>query len=41
VSSFTEKECDYALKTKKPVLAFLFKNPDKLIVAETDNDPEK
>ena len=39
--SFTEKECDYALKTKKPVLAFLFKNPGQLRVAETDNDPEK
>ena len=25
--SFTEKECDYALETKKPVLAFLVKNP--------------
>ena len=39
--SFTEKECDYALETKKPVLAFLFKNPDQLRVHETDNDPEK
>ncbi len=39
--SFTEKECDYALDTKKPVLAFLFKNPDQLRVAETDIDPEK
>jgi Domain of unknown function (DUF4062) len=39
--SFTEKECDYALETKKPVLAFLFKNPDQLRVAETDNDPVK
>jgi hypothetical protein len=38
--SFTEKECDYALETKKPVLAFLFKNPGKLTVDETDNDPE-
>jgi hypothetical protein len=39
--SFTEKECDYALETKKPVLAFLFKYPGKLTVDETDNDPEK
>ncbi len=39
--SFTEKECDYALATKKPVLAFLFKNPGQLKVDETDNDPEK
>jgi hypothetical protein len=39
--SFTEKECDYALETKKPVLAFLFKNPGQLRVDETDNDPEK
>jgi hypothetical protein len=39
--SFTEKECDYALQTKKPVLAFLVKNPGKLRVDETDNDPEK
>ncbi len=39
--SFTEKECDYALETKKPVLAFLIKNPGKLTVDETDNDPEK
>ncbi len=39
--SFTEKECDYALETKKPVLAFLFKNPGKLRVDETDDDPEK
>jgi hypothetical protein len=39
--SFTEKECDYALERKKPVLPFLFKNPGKLTVDETDNDPEK
>jgi Domain of unknown function (DUF4062) len=39
--SFTEKECDYALETKKPVLAFLFKNPGQLKVDETDDDPEK
>jgi Domain of unknown function (DUF4062) len=39
--SFTEKECDYALETKKPVLAFLFKNPRQLRVEETDDDPEK
>jgi Domain of unknown function (DUF4062) len=39
--SFTEKECDYALETKKPVLAFLFRNPGKLMVDETDDDPEK
>jgi hypothetical protein len=39
--SFTEKECDYALETKKPVLAFLFRNSGKLMVDETDDDPEK
>jgi hypothetical protein len=39
--SFTEKECDYALETIKPVLAFLFKNPGQLRVDETDNDPDK
>jgi hypothetical protein len=39
--SFAEKECDYALETKKPVLAFLFKNPGQLTVDETDNNPEK
>jgi hypothetical protein len=39
--SFTEKECDYALETKKPVLAFLFKNPGQLRVDETDNEPDK
>jgi Domain of unknown function (DUF4062) len=39
--SFTEKECDYALETKKPVLAFLVKYPGKLRVDETDNDPKK
>jgi rRNA processing protein Krr1/Pno1 len=39
--SFTEKECDYALETKKPVLAFLVKNPGNLRVDETDYDPEK
>jgi hypothetical protein len=39
--SFTEKECDYALETKKPVLAFLFKNPGQLRVDGTDADPEK
>jgi hypothetical protein len=39
--SFTEKECNYALETKKPVLAFLFKNPGQLLVDETDNNPDK
>ena len=39
--SFTEKECDYALKTKKPVLAFLFRNLGSLQLSETDNDPAK
>jgi hypothetical protein len=31
----------HALETKKPVLAFLFKNPRLLRVEETDDDPEK
>jgi hypothetical protein len=39
--SFTEKECNYAFETNKPVLAFLFKNPGHLRVDETDNDPVK
>lgn len=39
--SFTEKECDYALEAKKPVLAFPYKHPEELKVCETDNEPEK
>lgn len=39
--SFTEKECQYAVETGKPVLAFLFGHPEKLRLEETDQDPEK
>jgi hypothetical protein len=39
--SFTEKEFTYALETKKPVLAFLFRDLQKLQLAETDNNPQK
>ncbi len=39
--SYTEKEFDYAVATKKPALAFLYATPEKLRLEETDNDPEK
>ncbi len=39
--SFTEKEYEYALSKKIPVLAFLHKNLEKIEVGKTDQDPEK
>jgi hypothetical protein len=39
--SYTEKEFRYAVETKKPALAFLYKDVGALRVNETDNDPEK
>jgi Domain of unknown function (DUF4062) len=39
--SYTEKEFDYAIATKKPALAFLYAAPEKLRLEETDNNPEK
>lgn len=39
--SYTEKEFDYAVSTKKPALAFLYATPEKLRLEETDNSPEK
>jgi len=39
--SYTEKEFRYAVETKKPAMAFLYKDVLALRVSETDNDPEK
>ena len=36
--SYTEKEYDYAVRKKKPVLAFLHKNPDELPRQDTDTE---
>lgn len=36
--SYTEKEYDYAVQTKKPVLAFLHENPDELPRHNTETD---
>ena len=39
--SFTEKEYDYAVFKKIPVLAFIHGNPDDIPVGKTDKDPAK
>lgn len=39
--SFTEKEYEYALERKIPVLAFIHGNPDAIPVGKTDQDNEK
>jgi Domain of unknown function (DUF4062) len=39
--SYTEKEFRYAVETKKPALAFLYKDLKALRVADTDDDPDK
>jgi Domain of unknown function (DUF4062) len=39
--SYTEKEFRYAVETKKPAMAFLYKDVGALRVSDTDNDPEK
>ena len=38
--SFTEKEYEYAVSKKIPVLAFLHKNPEKIEVGKTERDPQ-
>jgi hypothetical protein len=38
--SYTEKEYRYALEKRKPVMAFLHKEPDKLPFDRTEPDPE-
>jgi hypothetical protein len=39
--SFTEKEYEYAVSRRIPVLAFIHAAPDKIAVGKTDKDPEK
>lgn len=39
--SYTEKEYRYALDKNKPIIAFLYKNPDNLPVNKTDKNDEK
>jgi hypothetical protein len=39
--SFTEKEYEYAVSKRIPVLAFLHENPSKIEVGKTDQDPEQ
>ncbi len=39
--SFTEREFDYALETKKPVIAFLHESPDDVVVSRAELDAEK
>jgi hypothetical protein len=39
--SYTQMEYEYAVETKKPVMAFLFKDLDKIEVGKTDRDPAK
>jgi hypothetical protein len=38
--SFTEKEYEYAIEKRIPVLAFLHANPDKIEVGKTDKDSD-
>jgi hypothetical protein len=39
--SFTEKEYEYALEKKIPILSFLHAQPDRIEVGKTDRDPER
>ncbi len=39
--SFTEKEYDYAIQKKIPILAFLHARPDKIEAGKTDQDMEQ
>jgi Leucine-rich repeat (LRR) protein len=39
--SYTEKEYRYALEKSKPIIAFLYENPDNLPVNKTDKNDEK
>jgi hypothetical protein len=36
---FTEKEYDYAVRQKKPVMAFLHKSPETLPFQDNEGDP--
>ncbi|MFF1555307.1 DUF4062 domain-containing protein [Rhodococcus erythropolis] len=38
--SYTEKEFDYAVKTKTPVLAFVHRDPDSVAQGKTDKDDD-
>jgi hypothetical protein len=38
--SFTEKEYDYAVEQKRPVMAFLHANPDKIEFGKSEKDQE-
>lgn len=38
---FTEKEYNYAVKKSKPILAFMLKNPDMLIVSKSETSDSK
>jgi len=39
--SFTEREYDYAVKKNIPILAFIKRDIDDIIVAKTDKDPDR
>lgn len=39
--SYTEMEFDYALKLRKPILAFLHKNPGQIPADRSEQDPKK
>jgi hypothetical protein len=39
--SFTEKEYEYALSKKIPILAFICKAPGKIAAEKTDTDPDQ
>ena len=39
--SFTEKEFDYAVKTNKPAIAFIYRDPGSIKINETDDDLNK
>ena len=39
--SYTEKEYDYAVKTGKPIIAFVHSEPGSIAADKTDRDPEK
>ncbi len=39
--NYTQMEYEYAIEQSKPVIAFLHKNPGKLIADKTEKDPDK
>jgi hypothetical protein len=39
--SFTEKEYEYAIERKIPVLAFLHANPEKIEAGKTEREPDQ